>query len=199
MTLYHRPVLPVSQLQASDVHLHPVIESENGGGAGAVAPLFHITDGLIEVFPTRKASSRQNVGSCALRCRWCCLLLLLLLQQHLLLSPQCGVTPGCVVIGSPLLTFPVGVDGSIRRVRFGCYTCGPGPVSYRLIAGLLLRTCLALDSSASAPGTRISSTKRTWEGLCTIVFQRGFLLLCFTHDGVGVCDQQLLTEKNPLS
>lgn len=57
------PFLPASQLQASDIHLHPIIESEDGGGAGAVGPLFHIADGLIEVFPTRQASSRQGSGS----------------------------------------------------------------------------------------------------------------------------------------
>lgn len=57
------PFLPVSQLQASDVHLHPIIEGEDGGGAGAVGSLFHIADGLIEVFPTRQASNREGSGS----------------------------------------------------------------------------------------------------------------------------------------
>lgn len=57
------PFLPDSQLQAGDVHLHPIIEGEDGSGAGAVAPLFHIADGLIEVFPTRQSSSRQGGGS----------------------------------------------------------------------------------------------------------------------------------------
>lgn len=61
MTLHPGPFVSVSQLQASDVHLHPIIESEDGGGA--VAPWFHITDGLIEVFPTRQASSRHSCGS----------------------------------------------------------------------------------------------------------------------------------------
>ena len=56
-------LLTVSQLQAGDVHLHPIIEGEDGGGAGAVAPLFDITDALIEVFPTRQASSRRGGGS----------------------------------------------------------------------------------------------------------------------------------------
>lgn len=54
---------PASQLQAGDVHLHPVIECEDGGGAGAGGPLFHIADGLIEVFPTGQASSRRGGGS----------------------------------------------------------------------------------------------------------------------------------------
>lgn len=55
--------LPVSQLQAGNVHLHPVIKGEDGGGAGARGPLFHVADGLIEVFPTRQASSGQCGGS----------------------------------------------------------------------------------------------------------------------------------------
>lgn len=53
------PAGPLSQLQAGDVHLHPVIEGEDGGGAGAIGSLFHITDGLIEVF-TREAFGRQG-------------------------------------------------------------------------------------------------------------------------------------------
>ncbi len=180
------PFLPVCQLQASDVHLHPIIEGEDGGGAGAgVASLFHIADGLIEVFPTRQASNRQSCGSWALRCRWCCRLL-----RRLLLPLQSGITPSCAVIGSCLLTFPVGVDSSVRGIRLGHCTWGPGPVSYRLIAGLLLGTRLALNSSASAPWTCVSSisTKGAWEGLCSVVFHRRFLLLGFTHDGVGVCN-----------
>lgn len=60
MTLYQ---WALSQLQASYVHLHPIIEGEDGGGAGAVGPLFHIADGLIEVFPTGQASGRQAGGS----------------------------------------------------------------------------------------------------------------------------------------
>lgn len=53
----------LSQLQASDIHLHPIIEGKDGGGAGAVGPLFHITNGLIEVFPTRQTSNRQGGGT----------------------------------------------------------------------------------------------------------------------------------------
>lgn len=110
--------------------------------------------------------------------------------RRLLLPLQSGIAPSCGVIGSRLVTFPVAVDGSVRRVRLGHCTCGPGPVSYWLIAGLLLGPRLALDSPTSAPGTRVSSisTKGAGEGLCSIVFHRRFLLLAFTHDGVSVCN-----------
>ena len=185
------PFLPVSQLQASDIHLHPIIEGEDGGGAGAVGPLFHIADSLVEVFPTRNAS-RQGGGSWALRCSWCrwcrwsrwsrwsCLL------RRLLLPFQSGRTPNWAVIGSPLLPFSVGVDCSVRGVRLG-----PGPVSYRLVARLLLGTRRALNSSASAPWT---SAKGAWEGLWSVVFHGRFLLLGFTHNGVGVCNLRTHTR-----
>lgn len=56
------PRLPTKMLQASDIHLHPVVEGEDGGSAGGVAPLFYIADGLIEIFPTREASNRRCSG-----------------------------------------------------------------------------------------------------------------------------------------
>lgn len=55
--------LLTSVLQASDIHLHPIIEGEDGGSAGAVGPLFYIADGLIEMFPTREVSNRRGSGS----------------------------------------------------------------------------------------------------------------------------------------
>lgn len=185
--------IPLCQLQASDVHLHPIIEGEDGGSAGVVGPLFHITDGLIEVFPAGQTSSRRGGGSWALRCCWCCLRRLR--YRYRLLSFQSGSTPTCAVIGSPLITFPVGVDTSVRRIWFR-HRRRPGPVSYRLIAGLLLGTCLALDSSASTPWTSVSSlsTKGAWEGLWAVVFHRRFLLLGFTYNGVGVCNLRTHAE-----
>lgn len=57
------PNLPTSLLQASDIHLHPIVEGEDGGSSGGVAPLFYVADGLIEVFPTREASNRRVGGT----------------------------------------------------------------------------------------------------------------------------------------
>lgn len=55
--------LPNKELQASHIHLHPIVESEDGGSAGAVCPLFYITDGLIEILSSWEASDRGSVWS----------------------------------------------------------------------------------------------------------------------------------------
>lgn len=183
-----------SLLQASDIHLHPIVEGEDGGSAGGVAPLFYIADGLIEVFPTREASDRRVGRTWALWCCWYRLLLLLL--WRLLLPFQSSTSPTCAVIVSPLLPLPVSVDTGVRGVRFDC-SWWPGPVSHWLVAGLLLGTSLALDSSASAPGTLVPplTPKGAWEGFCAIVLHGRFLFLGFAYDGISVCNLRTQADR----
>lgn len=164
----------LSRLQPGHIHLHAVIEGEDGGRAGTVGPCFHVTDALVEVFPAGQPSDGERGRARALG--WSALLLLLLLPL------QSGTASSRAVVVGRRLSFPVAVDGGVRGLGFGHGTCGPG--AHRFIAGLLLGPSLHLHPSASPS----APPKRAREGFSTIVFHRRLLSLVLTHNGVGFCN-----------